>query len=287
MKQIKYIATAIICALLVSCMGDNYEVPDLKENPYGNKALIEKNIKTIEQIKEMYSNAIASNSPTEITEDIQIKAYVSGNDMGGNLYQTLVLQDPTGGILISIGQEGLYGYLPIGQEVLISLKGFYIGGYHNQPQIGSKYYNTKYSDYQIGRLNSKTWATHYKTLGKQEAHKIVPEEFDKSKIKDKTYLKKNCGKLMVIKDIELKSANGKAVFAPNDRSKKVFGNGVNQEVKEFNEKVLVVRTSIFAHFSKMIMPKGKLNLTGIFTRYNDTWQITLRTADDIQPITAK
>ena len=30
------------------------------------------------------------------------------------------------------------------------------------------------------------------------------------------------------------------------------------------------------------MPTGKVNVTGVFTRYRNTWQILMRTIDDIQ-----
>ena len=54
----------------------------------------------------------------------------------GNIYNELAIQDKTGAIIISIGQSGLYGFLPIGTEILIDLKDLYIGNYGKQAQIG-------------------------------------------------------------------------------------------------------------------------------------------------------
>ena len=45
---------------------------------------------------------------------------------------------------------------------------------------------------------------------------------------------------------------------------------------------IVVRTSTYADFAAMPMPTGRVDITGIFTRYNNTWQILLRTDKDIE-----
>lgn len=48
----------------------------------------------------------------------------------------------------------------------------------------------------------------------------------------------------------------------------------------------MVRTSAYAKFANALLPEGPQNVTGIFTRYagskNDTWQILIRTADDVK-----
>jgi DNA/RNA endonuclease YhcR with UshA esterase domain len=45
----------------------------------------------------------------------------------------------------------------------------------------------------------------------------------------------------------------------------------------------VLRTSTFADFANQVMPQEAIDVTGIFTRYRNTWQILLRTLDDVQP----
>ena len=65
----------------------------------------------------------------EVTEDVKIKGIVTGNDIGGNIYNEFSVQDATGALLVCVSQGGLFGYLPVGQEVLIDLKGLMLGGY--------------------------------------------------------------------------------------------------------------------------------------------------------------
>ena len=90
---------------------------------------------------------------------------------------------------------------------------------------------------------------------------------------------------MTVKGVEMAEANGVKVWA-SDAEKKA-GNGVNRTIK-VNGKAnsnFVVRSSPYADFAAQIMPKGKLNLTGVFTVYASngyTWQILLRESSDIE-----
>ena len=84
MKDLKYIAIALVCALFVSCMGDDYDDPNLDQSPYGNNELTEANVYTIKKLKDRYSSVIAASGMEEITEDIQVKGWVTGNDVQGN-----------------------------------------------------------------------------------------------------------------------------------------------------------------------------------------------------------
>ena len=46
---------------------------------------------------------------------------------------------------------------------------------------------------------------------------------------------------------------------------------------------VVVRTSGYARFANAILPDGAYDITGIFTRYNNVWQIIIRNTDDLSP----
>ena len=67
---------------------------------------------------------------------------------------------------------------------------------------------------------------------------------------------------------------------PNDGSVQLTANNVNRAIQGHNN--IVVRTSTYADFANMVMPTEVLNITGIFTRFRDTWQILIRSTDDIE-----
>ena len=217
MKKILFIAMAFASMLFASCMGDGYADPDntikVPAAPVGDNNIKEKNVITIAQLKEDYNSLIANKRYEQIDKDIQIKGYITGNDLGGNLYNEVCLQDETGGILVCINKGALYGELPVGQQILINLKGLYIGGYGSQ-------------------------------------------------------------------------ADGKAVYAPETEKDKT--NCVNRNLTDAETKTpisasnLLVRTSAYAKFANVALPKDPVNITGIFTRFNNVWQILIRTSNDVE-----
>lgn len=290
MKKIKFIALAFLALTLGSCMGDGYADPDLTEkvpaSPYGNNSLREKNVISIADLKTQFATIINSdNGYKQIEKDMMIKAVVTGNDVSGNIYNQVSVQDASGAIIIAINGSGLSGYLPVGQEILVNLKGLYIGSYKKLPQIGGV--NTKLSDGSlgIGKIERAVWNQHFKILnpGEADATTVVPEEFDLTKLTDAAYMDANVGKLMTLKKVKFASANGTNVWAPDDSNTSL--ELIDAETgKKISSSNLVVRNSGYSKFANEVVPQGVFDITGIFTRYNNTWQIVLRSTDDLKQV---
>lgn len=290
MKKIKFIALAFLALTLGSCMGDGYADPDLTEKvpaaPYGNNSLREKNVISIADLKTQFATIINSdNGYKQIEKDMMIKAVVTGNDVSGNIYNQVSVQDASGAIIIAINGSGLSGYLPVGQEILVNLKGLYIGSYKKLPQIGGV--NTKLSDGSLGmgKIERAIWNEHFKILnpGEADASTVVPEEFDLTKLTDAAYMDANVGKLMTLKKVKFASANGTNVWAPDDTNTSL--ELIDAETgKRISSSDLVVRNSGYSKFANEVVPQGVFDITGIFTRYNNTWQIVLRSTDDLKPV---
>ena len=272
-----------VCALFASCMADGYADPkDTGEAPYGNNSITEENVITISELKSKFATVIANSGMQLVEENIKIKGTVTANDVQGNIYNEVIIEDGTSAFIICIAQGGLYGYLPVGQQILVDLKGLYVGAYGQQGEIGTPYTNASGSTY-VSRMSRYLWNEHFKLLGSANPQSVAPIEFDLTRINDATYLAENCGRLMTIKGVELSSANGTAVFAPSDGSVSLTANCANRTFKGYSSNTLVLRTSTYADFAGNIMPTGKVNITGVFTRFRDTWQILMRTIDDIEP----
>lgn len=290
MKKIKFIALAFLALTLGSCMGDGYAAPDLTEkvpaSPWGNNSLREKNVISIADLKTQFATIINSdNGYKQIEKDMMIKAVVTGNDVSGNIYNQVSVQDASGAIIIAINGSGLSGYLPVGQEILVNLKGLYIGSYKKLPQIGGV--NTKLSDGSLGmgKIERAIWNEHFKILnpGEADASTVVPEEFDLTKLTDAAYMNANVGKLMTLKKVKFASANGTNVWAPDDTNTSL--ELIDAETgKKISSSNLVVRNSGYSKFANEVVPQGVFDITGIFTRYNNTWQIVLRNTDDLKPV---
>lgn len=289
MKNIKYLLMLVIaCSLFTGCMDDDWDTPNAEalNKAYGNQEIAETNVITIGSLKEQYESVInaSTNSYEQITEDVQIKGRVVGNDIGGNIYNEVSIDDGTGAILICISQGGLFSYLPVGQEIVVDLKGLYIGGYGKQAEIGMPYTNAKGNSY-VSRMSRILWNKHFKLTGVADASKVVAEEFDLSKRTKEEYFTANNGKLMTIKNVEFTNADGKTTFAPSEEKDAAnsVNRGLSQNGKAIATSSIVVRTSSYADFAAKQLPTGKLNITGVFTRYRTTWQILIRDERDIQP----
>ena len=289
MKNIKYLLMLVLaCSLFTGCMDDDWDTPNTEalNKAYGNQEIAETNVITIGSLKEKYESVInaSTNSYEQITEDVQIKGRVVGNDIGGNIYNEVSIDDGTGAILICISQGGLFSYLPVGQEIVVDLKGLYIGGYGKQAEIGMPYTNAKGNSY-VSRMSRILWNKHFKLTGVADASKVVAEEFDVSKRTKEEYFTANNGKLMTIKNVEFTNAEGKTTYAPSDEKDAAnsVNRGLSQNGKPIATSSIVVRTSSYADFAAKQLPTGKLNITGVFTRYRTTWQILIRDERDIQP----
>ena len=275
-----------VCVLFASCMGDSYAGID--ENapvPYGNNELTETNVITIAQLKNDYATYIATDyrdgqSFAKVTDDVKIKAIVTSSDAQGNIYQELALQDATGAIIVSVAQGGLYGPLPVGTEILVSLKDLYVGNYGKQAQIGMPSKNATGADV-IGRISRATWDQHYKILS--TGHIVEPTLFATGTNPTTWNLDTDGGKLGIIRNVSFKSSN-------NSKATDTFAdpNGgagsVSWTLNEQDGRKVILYNSNFADFANAKVPTGKVDITGIIKRFNNQWEIIIRSLDDITAV---
>ena len=295
MKTLSYLLTAALCLGMTACMDKDYDEPDFSNGaPYGNNNIEATNVVTIKQLKEKYKTPMTTDfrdgdSFQEVTENCQIRGYVTANDVSGNIYNEVAIQDETGAILIEIQQGGLYGYLPVGAEILVELKGLCVGNYRMQPQIGmpSKVSqgNNAGKD-QLGKISRKLWQDHFRITGNTMI--IEPEVFVEGQTRADWNALDDGGKLARMVNVTFNKGNyyngtttiplpydDNAQFANPELNTSVswFFNGLPQTVMLYN--------SSYADFAAQKLPKGMVTITGILKRYNDSWEMVMRDINDI------
>lgn len=282
---------------LTSCMDDDWKAPSGDTPAYGNNSLLENNVISIAQLKEDYGvTKTMINDTVRIKDGVQIKGIVTGNDIEGNIYNEISIQDETGGIIVCVAQGGLCGQLQIGQEVLIDLGGLYIGTYRTQPQIGVPYTATSTSGAKStypSRIARAEWQKRFKLIGQPDASKITPVEFnydEKKSNEDEIY--KLAGCLVTVKNVGFAKADGKTTYAPKSEGM-TTGYGVMRAFDGYTTNEFGVRTSCYSDFAAETLPKGKLDVTGILTcykssdRYSVTAQLMLRQQSDVKVVSAE
>lgn len=256
MKTLKnFIYLTLIALLAVSCER-SYDAPPFTEPTYDKAANI-----TIEQLKKEYGST-KPDAPTLIETDYILKAYVVGNDISGNIFKQLYVQDQTGGINLGVDQSNIYTTHRVGQEVFIELKGLSIVSYGGELQIGYKGTNAN-------RISPLDFEAHVFLNSWPVATNATPTKVDLSNLTDK----------MVNTVVELDRVyfinGGKKQFTTGDQT-------TSEILKDENGKSIEVRTSQYSNFAKDMLPEGLGTVCGILGRYNGGWQFIVRSKDDLK-----
>ena len=313
MKTIKYLKLALLALVAVfattSCMDDDWKDPNSETSPYGNNSIQETNVVSIAELKNTYGpkQKDAINDTVRIADGTQIKGIVTGNDIEGNIYSQISIQDESDkpGIIISVAQGGLSGQLQIGQEVLINVGGLYYGTYRSQPQLGVAYHDSSKDQNYPSRISRADWQNRFKVIGKPDASKIKVQVFstnpDASKgelnvadLLDADVAYKYAGCLVTLKGVEFAMGDGKTTLAPEDEGK-TLGYGVTRYFKGYDKtnKQIGIRTSCYADFAANLVPQGVVDVTGVLScykssaKYNHTVQLALRRFSDIKASESK
>lgn len=313
MKTMKYLKLALLALVAVfattSCMDDDWKDPNSETSPYGNNSIQETNVVSIAELKNTYGPKQKDeiNDTVRIADGTQIKGIVTGNDIEGNIYSQISIQDDSDkpGIIISVAQGGLSGQLQIGQEVLINVGGLYYGTYRSQPQLGVAYHDSSKDQNYPSRISRADWQNRFKVIGKPDASKIKVQVFstnpDTSKgelnvadLLDADVAYKYAGCLVTLKGVEFAMGDGKTTLAPEDEGK-TLGYGVTRYFKGYDKtnKQIGIRTSCYAEFAANLVPQGVVDVTGVLScykssaKYNHTVQLALRRFSDIKASESK
>lgn len=313
MKTMKYLKLALLALVAVfataSCMDDDWKDPNSETSPYGNNSIQETNVVSIAKLKNTYGPKQKDeiNDTVRIADGTQIKGIVTGNDIEGNIYSQISIQDESDkpGIIISVAQGGLSGQLQIGQEVLINVGGLYYGTYRSQPQLGVAYHDSSKDQNYPSRISRADWQNRFKVIGKPNASKIKVQVFstnpDASKgelnvadLLDADVAYKYAGCLVTLKGVEFAMGDGKTTLAPEDEGK-TLGYGVTRYFKGYDKtnKQIGIRTSCYADFAANLVPQGVVDVTGVLScykssaKYNHTVQLALRRFSDIKASESK
>ena len=313
MKTMKYLKLALLALVAVfattSCMDDDWKDPNSETSPYGNNSIQETNVVSIAELKNTYGPKQKDeiNDTVRIADGTQIKGIVTGNDVEGNIYSQISIQDDSDkpGIIISVAQGGLSGQLQIGQEVLINVGGLYYGTYRSQPQLGVAYHDSSKDQNYPSRISRADWQNRFKVIGKPDASKIKVKVFstnpDTSKgelnvadLLDADVAYKYAGCLVTLKGVEFAMGDGKTTLAPEDEGK-TLGYGVTRYFKGYDKtnKQIGIRTSCYAEFAANLVPQGVVDVTGVLScykssaKYNHTVQLALRRFSDIKASESK
>ncbi|MGM9804096.1 MAG: DUF5689 domain-containing protein [Muribaculaceae bacterium] len=269
-----YLSVMIMAAAAMwSSCSDNFDTPPLMVPQASRTANI-----SIADFKAKYWQDPVNYIDT-VREDLVIAGRVVSSDASGNIYKSLVIQDATAAIAISLNGNSLYNTYRIGQEVVISLQDIWVGKYNSLQQLGYPQY------YESGGV----WEATFMPLEMFQAHAELnglPSPADIDTIPatitglstDAAGLRKWQSQLVKFDDVKFTDADGQNAFVAGDAT-------TNRTIEDAGGNTIVVRTSNYSTFKDELLPLGYGSVVGILSYYgstasNGTWQLLLRSADD-------
>ena len=213
-----------------------------------------------------------------VKDDEIIHGWVTSSDESGNVYKSLYIMDESGyGLSISINQNSLYNNYRIGQEIVLPMKGYFVGKYNGQQQLGYPQWYASGSAWEATFLPQAMWESLVEINGLPDLSKVDTLEVSISDFQNSTdpeVLMKYQGRLVRINGVTFDDANGVNTFSEASAS-------TNRNITDEDGNKLTVRNSNYADFRADILPDGEVDVVGLLGSYGTTWQLVLRSASDV------
>lgn len=269
-----YLLMLIAAFVMVGC-ADNFDRPPIVEPTAANADKVNT---TIYDLKFKYwddaRNYIDTIGQTEAGEDIIIKGRVVSSDETGNIYKSLVIQDETAALALSINQSSLYTTYRLGQEVVINATGMYIGKYKGLQQLGYPEWYAQGNAWEATFMALEFFQEHAEMNGFPKVNEVDTLVVSLGSLpSDPAGLCQWQSQLVRLDDVMFTEADGKAVFAEDDAS-------ANRTLQDLNGNTIIVRNSNYADFRSQKLPIGTGSVVGILSYYGTAWQLLLRSAED-------
>jgi len=282
----KKVILMIMSGMLVfaSCM-NKWDTEEVSNDLYSNPNIGEPTT-TISKIRSTYKSAISNSTYEMVNSDMVIEGIVVANDISGNIYQYIYIQGlnadgsidkNNGGIGVGIKGLGcLYSIYPVGQKIRINLKGLYVGGYGKSPRIGMPYINTNGS-MRLGPMTLQMMQNHIQKVGTPdptaaEARQISASDLNANNIDNLTPM------LVVMKNSTISDAGWP--YAHWEVGGDTYSEYHDININGTNVKQLLY-TSTSATFAGDTIQSGVKTIYGLLNRYSSSYQLSLRSLDDI------
>ena len=269
------IAFISLCTVMSCVKDDDYELPDNKKvlPAFAGKVV-------------SFSD-VASRTTTSIknySADEAIEGYVISSDEGGNFYKKIYIQneDKTQALSVALDKSGIYTEYPIGAKVQLRLKGLTTQLNNAITEVGYKIYkNEKSGRESVGSMAEAIYKTHLYDMGgeRKTLASLAKEVTSIETVKNDAHV----GQLITLKGVHFPNeVVGKTMYDKN----KDLGGATNYKLTDANGKTIDFRTSSYAKFKDEKVPSGTLDVTGVLSKFNTSWQFMVSNYADIKVVSS-
>lgn len=222
-------------------------------------------------------------------EDYIIKGRVISSDAAGNIYKSLVIQDETGALPMSINMTSMYNTYRVGQEVVVDVTGLYCGKYAGYEQLGG------YGEYngtpQTSFMTQLDFQSHAElNLLPEPEMKVIsasdprPEKGIYCLVAEMNALPQTAegqrlwqGQLVEFRNVHFEGGGSETYALESDWAKSTS----SRTLTDASGNNITVRNSGYASFCKDVMPSGNGTVRGILSYFNGSYQLLIRSTADV------
>ncbi len=274
MRNLKtYLSLLFMGALSLTSCQDDFDDPSLVTPESSWLADTEHyQLMTINEVKTTYWSDDA-NYYTTIGEAsdgrrILVKGTVISSDASGNIYKSLVIQDETGALAMSINANSMNNKYRRGQELVVDVTDITIGKYSGLQQLGAPEDSPTYGA-QTTFMPYQLFEQHVQMNGLPNlAHcDTIVTTYNEITGGGAATLQKWQSQLVRFNNCRFENG-GTDTFAAYQESK-----SQNLILEDGNS--MVVRTSGYSNFYATTLPEGNGDVVGILSYFNNAWQLLL------------
>ena len=269
---------------MTSCMND-WDTEQISTNQFTASSIGEANT-SLSDLRKDYATEIENSSYKKVDSAAVIEGIVVANDISGNIYQYIYIQGinadgslntEEGGVAVGVkGLGALYTIFPVGQKIRVDLKDLYVGGYGKSPRIGMPYINTN-GAMRMGPMTFAMMQQHIQKVGEPQPEIVVPRTITASELTESN-IDKLTPMLVQINNAEISDAGWP--YAHWEVGGDTYSEYHDIKADGSTLKQLLY-TSTSCTFAGDTIQAGKKNIKGLLNRYSSSYQLTLRSLDDV------
>ena len=273
MKSLKKYFLGCLASVLgvlgfASCQ-DDFDNPTVDAPVAAHQATI-----SIKELKEQYWQDADNYCDTIKANADGSHVYISGrvisSDEQSNVFKSLIIQDETGALAMSINSYNLYLKYRRGQEIVLDVTGMYIGKYAGLQQLGMPGWYENGNTWQVSFMSPEFFASHIELNGFPEV-----AEVDTLVVNNFNEIESNPEGLRYWQSQIVRFNNVQFANGGTQQFSEYHSSGVNQAMYDANGNSLNIRTSGYSTFWNNTLPTERGDVVGILSYYNGAWQIIL------------
>ncbi len=215
----------------------------------------------------------------EAGEDIILGGRIIANDITGNIYKYVVLQDETGAVIVAANVSDLHLKYKVGEEMYVNVTGLCAGKTSGLFEIGgaSSYTSGSETKPQIGQMTEDAFNAHVQINGLPKPEEVnvltmtIPElNAMKGNVAD---IQKYQSQLVKLENVSFKGG-GEELWASQGTSHN------SRYLYDESGASILVDNSGYSDFNDQVLPAGNGDVIVVLNYYRESWQLVFRTNED-------